>query len=93
MRNLIRVDPYGKIFYHGGINFYYSDGFMLSVKIGPSSLPNSEEWMEIAILNEGEFQWLPFDVAQVHVELLPTLLRAMEQEDAQEIILKMTGQG
>ena len=95
MRNLIRVDPYGKIFYHGGINFYYSDGFMLSVKIGPSSLPNSEEWLEISIHNKdetvfpGEFQWLPFDVAQIHVEMLPTLLRGMEQDNAEEIILNM----
>ena len=49
--------------------------------------------MEVAILNDGKFQWLPYDVAQIHVEMMPTLLRAMEQEDAQEIILKMTGQG
>ena len=46
--------------------------------------------MEIAILNEGEFQWLPFDVAQVHVEMLSTLLLGMEQENAEEIILRMT---
>ncbi|MFN9958234.1 MAG: hypothetical protein ACK55I_34460 [bacterium] len=46
--------------------------------------------MEIAILNEGEFQWLPFDVAQIHVEMLPTLLRGMEQDNAEEIILNMT---
>ena len=85
MRNLIRVDPY-----HGGIQFTYSDGFRLSVKIGPSSLPNSEEWMEIAIIYEGEFQWLHFDVAQIHVEMLPTLLGAMEQDNAEEIILNMT---
>ena len=85
MRNLIRVDPY-----HGGIQFTYSDGFRLSVKVGSSSLPNSEEWMEIAILNEGEFQWLPYDVAQVHVEMLSTLLLGMEQENAEEIILRMT---
>jgi hypothetical protein len=88
MRNLIRVDPY-----HSGIQFSYSDGFKLSVKVGPSSHISSEQWMEIAILNDGKFQWLPYDVAQIHVEMLPTLLRAMEQEDAQEIILKMTGQG
>lgn len=88
MRNLIRIDPY-----HGGIQFTYSDGFKLSVKVGPSSHISSEQWMEIAILNDGKFQWLPYDVAQIHVEMLPTLLRAMEQEDAQEIILKMTGQG
>ena len=86
MRNLIRVDPY-----LGGIYFTYSDGFRLSVKIGPSSLPNSEEWMEIAILKEGEFQWLPYDVAQVHVKMLPTLLRAMERgKVGEEIILNMT---
>lgn len=85
MRNLIRVDPY-----HGGIQFTYSDGFRLSVRVGPSSLPNSEEWMEIAILNEGEFQWLPYDVAQVHVEMLSTLLLGMEQDNAEEIILRMT---
>jgi DUF1009 family protein len=88
MRNLIRVDPY-----HSGIQFSYSDGFKLSVKVGPSSHISSEQWMEIAILNDGKFQWLPYDVAQIHVEMMPTLLRAMEQEDAQEIILKMTGQG
>ena len=88
MRNLIQVASY-----HGGIKFTYSDGFKLSVKIGPSSLPNSEQWMEVAILNDGKYQWLPYDVAQIHVEMMPTLLRAMEQEDAQEIILKMTGQG
>jgi hypothetical protein len=88
MRNLIRVDPY-----HSGIQFSYSDGFKLSVKVGPSSHISSEQWMEVAILNDGKFQWLPYDVAQIHVEMMPTLLRAMEQEDAQEIILKMTGQG
>lgn len=84
MRNLIRVDPY-----LGGIHFTYSDGFRLSVKIGPSSLSNSVEWMEIAILKEGEFQWLPFDVAEIHVEELHTLLRGMEQDNAEEIILNM----
>lgn len=88
MRNLIRVDPY-----HGGIQFTYSDGLKLSVKIGPSSLPNSEEWMEIAIIYEGDFQRLHFDMGQIHVEMLPTLLGAMEQDNAEEIILKMTGQG
>lgn len=88
MRNLIRVDPY-----HSGIQFSYSDGFRLSVKVGPSLHISSEQWMEIAILNDGKFQWLPYDVAQIHIEMLPTLLRGMEQEDAQEIILKMTGQG
>lgn len=85
MRKLIQVASY-----HGGIKFTYSDGFKLSVKIGPSSLPNSEQWMEIAILNDGKYQWLPYDVAQIHVEELSTLLLGMEQDIAEEIILNMT---